>query len=178
MNLNILRYETIDSTNTEAASQARQGADEGVCIVAREQTAGRGRRGRQWVSAKDSGLYFSIILRPRIDMRYLSLITLMSGIAVYDTLKEFALKPDIKWVNDVLIADKKVCGMLAETVDTPRGLAVVVGIGINLTNGTFPDDIADSAASIGLAAADLEAALIKDLSYWYAILDRKNGPDE
>lgn len=178
MNFNILRYDTIESTNTEAANQARQGADEGVCIVAREQTAGRGRHGRRWVSAKDSGLYFSIILRPRIDMRYLPLITLMTGVAVYDTLKEFGLKPDIKWVNDVLIGEKKICGILAETIDTPRGVAVIVGVGINLTNSNFPAEIADTATSIRMAAGDLEGALTKYLSYWYAILDRDGGPRE
>ena len=116
MNFTILRFETLESTNTEAANQARQGADEGLCIIARQQTAGRGRHGRTWVSEKDSGLYFSIVLRPAIETRFLPLITLMTGVAVYDTLKELGLKPDIKWVNDVLIGEKKICGILAETV--------------------------------------------------------------
>ena len=184
MNFNILRFDTLDSTNTEAANQARQGADEGVCIVAREQTAGRGRHGRQWVSGKDAGLYFSVVLRPVIDMRYLPLITLMTGVAVYDTLKEFGLNPDIKWVNDVLIGEKKICGILAETVDTSLGLAVIVGIGINLTNGNFPAEIADSATWIktalsvpgAVATGELEFALTKYISYWYAMLGREDGP--
>ena len=184
MNFNILRFDTIDSTNTEAANQARQGADEGVCIIAREQTAGRGRHGRNWVSEKDSGLYFSVVLRPKLETRFLPLITLMTGIAVYDTLKEFGLKPDIKWVNDVLIGEKKICGILAETVETARGFAVIVGIGINLTNNNFPDEIAETATSIqavlsapgAVAAGDLEATLTKYISYWYAVLERKKGP--
>jgi len=102
MNFTILRFDTLESTNTEAANQARAGADEGLCILARQQTAGRGRHGRTWISERDSGLYFSLILRPKLDAEFLPLITLMSGIAVYDALEELGLKPDIKWVNDVL----------------------------------------------------------------------------
>ena len=186
MNFNILRFDSIDSTNTEAANQARLGADECVCVIARQQTAGRGRHGRTWISEKDSGLYFSIVLRPQIEARFLSLITLMTGVAVYDTLNEFGLKPDIKWVNDVLVGEKKICGILAETVETARGLAVIVGIGINLTNSNFSDEIADTATSIqavlsapgAVAAGDVEPTLTKYISYWYAILNREDGPKE
>lgn len=158
MNFTILRFETLDSTNTEAARHARLGADEGLCVIARQQTAGRGRHGRTWVSEAASGLYFSIVLRPKIDIRSLPLITLMTGVAVHDTLKEFGLKPDIKWVNDLLVGEKKIAGILAETVDTPAGLAVVVGIGINLTSRNFPDEIAGSATSIEAETGNLVTA--------------------
>ena len=186
MNINILRFDSLGSTNTEAANQARQGAAEGLCVIAREQSAGRGRHGRVWVSEPDSGLYFSIVLRPKIFLKYLPLITLMSGVAVYDTLKEFGLKPDIKWVNDVLIRDKKICGILAETVDTPSGNAVIVGIGINLKSSNFPDEIAETATSIeaelsvpgAIATGDIEEALSRYLSYWYATLCSDDGPTE
>jgi len=182
MNINILRFDTIDSTNTEAAKQAKLGADEGLCVVARQQTAGRGRHGRTWASEKGAGLYFSIVLRPKIDIRFLPLITLMTGVAVYDALVQFELKPDIKWVNDILIADKKICGILGETVETPTGLAVIVGIGINVTSQNFPDEIADTATSIetesvsGVAdVAEIETTLTKYLSYWYTILCGEDG---
>lgn len=182
MNFNILRFDTIDSTNSEAARQAKLGADEGLCIIARQQTAGRGRHGRTWVSEKDAGLYFSVVLRPRIDLRFLPLTTLMTGVAVHDTLKEFDLKPDIKWVNDILIEDKKVCGILAETIETQTGLAVIVGIGINLTSRNFPADVADTATSIEdalinrtISGTDVETALTKYFGYWYAILSGENG---
>lgn len=184
MNINILRFDSIGSTNTEAANQARQGADEGLCVIARQQSAGRGRHGRTWVSEPDAGLYFSIVLRPKFDVKYLSLITLMSGIAVYDTLKEFGLKPDIKWVNDVLIGDKKISGILAETVDTQSGNAVIVGIGINLKSSNFPDEIAETATSIhaehigSVTSDNVEGALTKYLSYWYEILKNDDGPTE
>src|SRR5215213_44253 len=133
MNFTILRFDEIESTNTEALEQAKRGADEGLCVVARRQTAGRGRKGRVWISEKDAGLFFSIVLRPPVETRFLPLVTLMSAVAVHDTLEAlYEIECDIKWVNDILVHDKKICGILAETTETTKGLAVVAGIGINL----------------------------------------------
>jgi len=148
MNFTILRFDSIDSTNLEAIRQAHLGADEGVCIVARQQTSGRGRHGRTWVSSKDAGIYFSLILRPKIETKFLPLITLMSAVAVFETLEEFGLNPDIKWVNDIHINGKKICGILAETAETKKGLAIIVGIGINLKATNFSPELNESATSI------------------------------
>lgn len=148
MNFTILRFDAINSTNTEAANQAKLGAEEGLCVTAKLQTAGRGRHGRIWISPPGAGLYFSIVLRPVIAMRFLPLITLMSAVAVYETLREYELKPDIKWVNDIHIKGKKICGILAETVETSKGPAVIVGIGINLRSTNFPPEIAETATSV------------------------------
>lgn len=149
MNFSILRFDTISSTNTEALKQAKQGADEGLCVVARQQTAGRGRHGRTWISEKDSGLYFSIILRPKIENKFLPLLTLMTAVAVFDSLIElYNLKPDIKWANDLHVDEKKICGILAEMTETTRGTAIVVGIGINLTSANFPPELENIATSI------------------------------
>ena len=184
MNFIILRFDTLESTNTEAANQARAGADEGLCVLARQQTAGRGRHGRTWISERDSGLYFSLILRPKLDAEFLPLITLMSGIAVYDALEELGLKPDIKWVNDILVNDKKICGILAETAETSKGLAVIVGIGINVTSSNFPDELSGLATSIKaeigrLVKPDEVAELLtRFISYFYNILRDENGPSE
>jgi len=184
MNLSIIRYDTVESTNTEATKQAKLGADAGLCIIAGEQTAGRGRHGRTWVSEKDSGLYFSIVLRPKLESRFLPLITLMTGVAVHDTLKEFGIGPDIKWVNDILVAEKKISGILAETVETPTGLAIVVGIGVNLTSRNFPDEIADTATSMEAETGkrilpdELAEVLTGYLSYFYDILSNGDGPFE
>ena len=82
MNFTILRFDSIGSTNTEALNQAKQGAAEGLCVVADAQTSGRGRHGRTWVSTRDSGLYFSIVLRPKIEIKFLPLLTLMSAVVV------------------------------------------------------------------------------------------------
>jgi len=182
MNFTLLAFDTIDSTNTEALKQARQGGAEGLCVVARRQTAGRGRHGRTWASARDAGLYLSIVFRPTLEPRFLPLITLMSGVAVHDTLVEFGVRPDIKWVNDVLVDEKKISGILAETTDTAHGLAVIVGIGINITSGNFPPEISNTATSIqestgkAVPPDSLAAALTKYLSYFYEILKGENGP--
>lgn len=184
MNITILRFDTIDSTNTEASRQAKLGADEGFCVIAQQQTAGRGRHGRTWVSEKNAGLYFSIVLRPKIDARFLPLITLMTGVAVHDTLMQFDLKPDIKWVNDVLVDEKKISGILAETVDTPNGIAVIAGIGINLTSQNFPDEIAETATSIEVETKrvvspdELAETLTRYLANFYDTLLADNGPKQ
>ena len=149
MKFNILSFEEIGSTNTEALNQAKRGADEGLCVVARQQTSGRGRHGRVWVSEKDAGLYFSIVLRPKIETKFIPLITLMTAVAVHDTLETlYKIDCDIKWVNDIHINGKKICGILAETTETNIGLAVVVGIGINLKSSNFPPELVESATSI------------------------------
>lgn len=184
MNFTIFRFDELESTNTEALNQAKRGADEGLCIIARRQTAGRGRHGRVWISEKDAGLYFSLVLRPKIQMRFLSLITLMTAVAVYETLKTFDLKPDIKWANDVHINGKKISGILAETCETPIGLAVVVGIGINLKSSNFPPEIADIATSIETETnkiADTEILLEKltdNLNEFYKVLNSNSGAEK
>ena len=135
----IQRFESIDSTNLEAMRQAKAGAAEGLCIVAREQTRGRGRLDRTWQSPPDAGLYLSLILRPKVAMNAWPLITLMAALAVYDALmKSCDLRADIKWPNDLCVKDRKLCGILAEAVDTAPGPAAVVGIGINLSSEILP----------------------------------------
>lgn len=145
----ILRFDSLPSTNTEAARQAASGAPEGLCIIAHEQTAGRGRQQRVWISTPDVGLYFSIVLRPRLDVSRWPLITLMAALAVTDALADaFALAVDIKWPNDILSGERKLCGILAEIVDTQAGRACIVGIGINLKEGVFPPELRETVVSI------------------------------
>ena len=181
MNFTILRFDSIGSTNDEALRQAKAGAAEGLCIVAKQQTAGRGRHGRRWVSDEDAGLYLSIVLRPELESRFLPLITLMTGVAVHDMLQEFGLSPDIKWVNDVLVQNKKIAGILAEAAETPTGLAVVVGIGVNMTSAGLSDELAATATSIRaetdrtISISDLEQSLTKYLGYFYGILANTGG---
>src|SRR5689334_13471846 len=126
MDLTMLQFESLPSTNTEAADQARKGSDEGLCIVADEQTAGRGRQGRKWVSNKGCGLFMSIVLRPGVDAQQLTLIPLLAAIAVHEVLeRDFTIDADIKWPNDILVGEKKICGILSEAVETSRGVAVI-----------------------------------------------------
>ena len=148
----ILRFDSLSSTNTEAARQALHGSEEGLCIVAKEQTAGRGRLQRAWVSLTGAGLYFSIVLRPVVDAPRWSLLPLMAALAVHDALREACeLETDIKWPNDILVGERKLCGILAETIDTNIGRAAIVGIGINLTSKAFPVELRETATSVEAA---------------------------
>jgi BirA family biotin operon repressor/biotin-[acetyl-CoA-carboxylase] ligase len=178
LKLKVLRFESLPSTNTELARLASEGAAEGVSIVADEQTAGRGRLQRAWSSPKGAGLYFSILLRPAIPQNYWPLITFMAALAVGDALRDTTgLETDIKWPNDLLSGERKICGILAEAIDTPAGRAVILGIGINLTQNAFPPEIANRATSVAEATGhspdreEILASLSDALSRWYSLLD-------
>jgi len=177
----IQRVESIDSTNLEAMRRAREGAPEGLCIVAREQTAGRGRLDRRWHSPKDSGLYFSIVLRPRFEISGWPLITLTAALATVDALMSVCgFKADIKWPNDICANERKLCGILAETVETPTGAAAILGIGINLLP-VGPEEFADRATSIQdvvhktVEAEEILSALVESLAARYQLLDKDEG---
>jgi BirA family transcriptional regulator, biotin operon repressor / biotin---[acetyl-CoA-carboxylase] ligase len=180
----ILRYDSVSSTNTEAARHAQQGAPEGLSIVAREQTAGRGRLQRQWASPAGAGLYFSMILRPRLDLPLWSLIPLLAALAVHEALIESgALKTDIKWPNDILVAERKLCGILAETIETNAGRALIVGIGINLRSDAFPEDLRDVAISLDEATGttvveeNVLQSVVKALRNRYEMFQIAGGPE-
>lgn len=181
----VLRFDSLPSTNLEALKQAGDGAAQGLCVVAGEQTAGRGRRKRQWVSPRGAGLYFSIVLRPQLKQSMWPLLTLMAAVAVHDALlAECQLETDIKWPNDILVNEKKLCGILAETVDTASGRAVVVGIGINLTQSAFPPELETIAMSVEAATGakpELESVLktlVSTVVKYYYVLNEANGSAE
>ena len=178
----ILRFDSIDSTNLEAMRQARAGAPEGLSVVAREQTAGRGRLDRSWHSQKDAGLYFSIVLRPALEMNRWPLLPLMAALAVSDALmKSCGLPTDIKWPNDILANERKLCGILVETVETVNGSAAIVGIGINLTSEALPKDLRSTATSIEEItngkpdAEEVLIELLKAIAERYDVLQSAGG---
>ena len=178
----ILRFDSIDSTNLEAMRQAKAGAPEGLCIVAREQTRGRGRLDRSWHSPKDAGVYLSLLLRPTFEMTRWPLITLSAALAVSDALARTCdLKVDIKWPNDICVNDRKLSGILAETVETAGGPAVIVGIGINLTSENFPPDLQALAISLDSVTTSainrdlLVTEVVKALNERYALLHSDDG---
>ncbi len=180
----ILRFDSLPSTNLEAARRAIDGEPEGLCVVAREQSAGRGRLQRHWISPKDAGLYFSVVLRPQLAQNLWPLLTLMAAVAVHDALlAACALETDIKWPNDILVNEKKLCGILAETVETTLGRAVVVGIGINLTGKAFPAELKDTATSVHAATDKISnpdvvlQALIRALQRRYEMLQSRHGAE-
>lgn len=185
LNPQILRFDSLPSTNLEAAKRATEGASEGLCIVAREQTAGRGRLERPWISPMGAGLYFSIILRPQFEQRGWPLITLMAAVAVAEALlNSCGLATDIKWPNDIMFQEKKLCGVLAETIETKVGRAVVVGIGINLHDSAFPPEIAKVATSVEAATSarvgvePVLDALVQSLNTYYRMLQTSGGAED
>jgi BirA family transcriptional regulator, biotin operon repressor / biotin---[acetyl-CoA-carboxylase] ligase len=184
LNPQIVRFDSIDSTNLEAMRRAKAGAPEGLCIVARQQTNGRGRLDRIWQSPKDAGLYFSMILRPRLEMSSWPLITLMTALAVCDALtKACALRADIKWPNDICANGRKLCGILVETIETEGSAAAIVGVGINLAADSLPAQLLAAATSveeISGRAPDRELVLeelLKALTERYDFLSDPQGAE-
>src|SRR5215210_2274883 len=181
----ILRFESLPSTNTELTRMAAEGAGEGLAIVTEEQTAGRGRLQRAWSSPRGAGLYFSILLRPTIPQEHWPLITFMAALAAGDALQDGGgVHTDIKWPNDLLSGERKICGILAEAIETPAGRAVIVGIGINLTQDAFPAELANTATSVAQAAArqpdrdGILGSLLAALARWYSLLNEPCGREK
>lgn len=152
-----LYYQEIDSTNNQARSLASTGYPEGTVVVADMQTAGRGRRGRSWYSPGSQGIYMSVILRPLLPLKEISRISLLTAVAVAETLEEeLNLPARIKWPNDILINNKKVAGILSEAVTDMDGIEyIVVGIGLNISTRLqdFPSDFRTAATSAHLEDA-------------------------
>lgn len=153
-NIPITVYKTIESTNSEAKLLAVQNAEHGTTIIAEEQTKGRGRFGRDFFSPSDTGIYMSIILKPKLNIENSVLVTTATAVAVCEAIDKFVGDVSrIKWVNDIFIGDKKVCGILTEAVTNfESGMmdSVVVGIGINVKTrkDDFPLELQNTAGSI------------------------------
>ena len=171
----INHYFRVGSTNAEGMQAAANGALEGGVFIAEEQTAGRGRAGHSWISEPSSGIYVSVILRPQIAPADALLLSLIAGIAGFDAVVEVTgLRPDIRWPNDLLIGDKKFCGILTEmNAEVTRVRYAVVGIGINVNQRSFPDELAGIATSLQLVGGQpwsrvaLAATLLKSLDSEY-----------
>ncbi|HNX64097.1 MAG TPA: biotin--[acetyl-CoA-carboxylase] ligase [Oscillospiraceae bacterium] len=153
---NIDVFRTIDSTNTFAKKLAQLNAENGTTVISEEQTAGKGRLGRSFYSPERSGLYVSIILRPTLSLESSTLITSCISVAVAKAIEKVSgLNAKIKWVNDIFINGKKVCGILTEAgIDVESGSLdyAVVGIGINVSTKKFPEILKDKATSLELEA--------------------------
>jgi len=142
-------YASIDSTMGKAILLAEAGCPSGTVIGADEQNAGYGRFGRSWHSERDAGLYQSIVLRLPVAPASLPAVTFALGLAVAAAIEETSGQAcDLRWPNDVLIGGKKCAGILTELHES----AVIAGIGINVNQSRFPDDVASSATSIRIAA--------------------------
>ena len=177
----IHHYYKVGSTNDIAMEAARAGAPEGSIFLAEQQTAGRGRGSHQWHSARSVGIYLSVVLRPHLPPADVLLVSLAAGLAVKSAVRAIDpnLAVDLKWPNDLLIDGKKFCGILAEmNAEVTRVRYLVVGIGINVNQTSFPADLQSLATSLRLASGveysrlQLCAALLKSLDREYrALLD-------
>ncbi len=183
-NVNILIYDTLPSSNITAKELAKDGYDEFTTVIAKSQNNGRGRLGRSFISNTENGLYMSVIFKPNLSPNQCVDITALASVAVLEAIEETSdTHPTIKWVNDIYINDKKVCGILTESsFDNCKLSYVVVGIGINITppeNG-FDDAIKDIATSIYANEAPqgykelLCAKIIDKLIDYYSTIEEKS----
>ena len=146
-------HESLDSTNAEALREISGGAQAPFVILAEQQSAGRGRRGRKWISPFAENIYYSLVLRIDGGMRQLEGLSLIVGLAVLSSLREFGSRDaGLKWPNDVLVGNKKIAGILLELVGDPADVChVVIGIGINV-NMMVASDVDQSWTSVRLEA--------------------------
>lgn len=144
-------FREIDSTNNYAKQLAAEGYAEGTLVVAEQQSAGRGRRGRQWHSEPGQGIFMSLILRPKLPVKELSRITMFIAVAIVETLNGVDIKSGIKWPNDVLVNGRKIAGILTEAVTDMDGIEyIVTGIGLNVNTliEDFPEEFRSIATSV------------------------------
>ena len=144
-------FEVISSTNDHARELAEEGAGHGEVVIAEAQTGGRGRRGRPWVSPPGRNAYFSVVLRPDLPPARAPELTLLASVAICDALRQANVPATIKWPNDLLVADRKIAGILTELASEPERVDwVVLGVGVNVNaaESDFPEELRPTATSI------------------------------
>lgn len=143
-------YDTIDSTNEEAKRAAFAGAPDGSLFVADRQTAGKGRRGRSWISPEGEDLFFSLLFRPELPTECASMLTLVAALSAAAMAEKYSGETcQIKWPNDIVLHDRKICGILTEMgVEMGEISYVVIGVGFNINRREMDDEIASMATSI------------------------------
>ncbi|MCE5221737.1 MAG: biotin--[acetyl-CoA-carboxylase] ligase [Clostridium sp.] len=147
---NIIHFDDIDSTNIKAKEFAQKSIEDGSIIIAEKQTLGSGRFNRQWVSPS-GGLWFTLVLRPHIPPTEAPKITQIAAASIYKTLLDFNISSTIKWPNDILLNDRKLCGILAEMkcdMDSIHYLVLGIGMNININEGDFDESIKTTATSL------------------------------
>ncbi|MBI3194162.1 MAG: biotin--[acetyl-CoA-carboxylase] ligase [Ignavibacteriae bacterium] len=180
----LIILDSIDSTNTYLKSIASE-VNEGTIVLAEEQTAGRGRFSRAWVSQKYKNLTFSILFKPKTETDKLGLLSLRSGTAIVRGIKSsFGAIVTCKWPNDILINGKKVCGILSEVVKDSRGnTCMIVGIGINVNQTEFPVELQSLATSLAIEQhctvdrLTLLSHLLHELEHGYQLFQAENYTD-
>ena len=150
----IVYFEETDSTNRQARLLAAEGAAHGTLVIADRQSAGRGRRGRSWISPAGEGVFMSLIVRPDVPPSGVAKLSLTLALAVSRAIeRETGLDARIKWPNDIVIGGRKICGMLLEMDATAEKVrSIVAGVGINVHQREFDEEIAHTASSLDLMA--------------------------
>jgi len=183
----IIYYTKTTSTNDMAIQLAENGAEEGTLIVAEEQTSGKGRRGRSWLSPERSSILASLILHPDVDIKKAGIITMISGIAITKSIRDLVQLPAfIKWSNDVVINNRKVSGILVEAKIEKKIKFVVAGIGVNVNTSKdqFPTEIREIATSLSIESGRnlsriyLLQEILKQFEYRYLRLKDNDFSDE
>ena len=179
---NVVYYHETDSTNTRAKQAAEDGEKSGTLFITECQTGGRGRRGRTWESPAGSGIWMSLLLRPEIKPFDASMLTIVAAMGMKDAIEEIigggtgqgGIHCKIKWPNDIVLGDRKICGMLTEmSAETDWINYVVIGIGVNVNTTEFDDSIKDTASSILLQTgssvkrSDVVVAFARHFSKYY-----------
>ena len=168
---------TVESTQIVAARLAVGGAPEGTVVTATHQTGGRGRRGRSWVDAEGESLLMSVILRPPVRPEEGARLSLVAGIAIVDALRAFAgLRARIRWPNDVLVGERKICGILPEAATSGASTLahVILGIGLNVNQSAFSDAWRTLATSVRMETGrvcdlgETRESVLQALDDWYA----------
>lgn len=173
----IYYYDVTDSTNIRAKELAEEGHPGGTLVVADRQEAGRGRRGRSWDSPSGTGIFMTLLLKPEMNPNHASMLTLVAAMAVARAISKCAgTEALIKWPNDIVIGGKKICGILTEmSAQFDFINHIVIGIGINVHNEHFPEEIAETAGSIFLQTgrrirrAELIEQILEQFEHYYAI---------
>jgi len=179
----IHHYYQVDSTMNEAARLAAAKAPQGALVVAEEQTAGRGRFGRSWFSPRGTGLYFTLILRPKLAPAAAPILTLLAGVAVAEALAELTdLPTDVRWPNDVLIRGKKCCGILVEMTAQPERVEhVQIGVGVNVNQTAIPAELAAEATSLrretgrAFSRVEILVSILDRMERYYDLLQERGA---
>ncbi|MCL2397690.1 MAG: biotin--[acetyl-CoA-carboxylase] ligase [Defluviitaleaceae bacterium] len=181
----LIVLDQVDSTNTHLKRLATEGAEHGTIVVVDSQTAGRGRADRSFHSPAGRGVYFSILFRPDVELAGVTAITAFSAVAVCRAIEAACgIAPQIKWVNDLVIDDKKLCGILTESSVSNSGRYYIIGVGINVHHGPtdFPEELQGTATSLAMHTtcpiqrARLIAELIGAFSNMYQALLTNPAP--
>lgn len=162
-------YKTLDSTNNVAKRIIAEGEDDVLLVVGEEQTAGRGRQGKSFYSPGGTGIYMSLVVHPMVELQNAVTATTAAAVAVCRAIESLTdKKPMIKWVNDVYLDGKKICGILTEAVtdfETQTVSSIIIGIGINLTTKDFPRDVQNaSCLNADVKRAELIGAVANELN--------------